>query len=621
MRPTLPTNPLASPRWNSGALPWLALLAFAVLTYMLGLDGQYVPTNGDELVYTHIARLTAASGHWLPLVSDLEHMRNTKPPLLFWQAIVAGEWGQNWNMAALRMPSVIYTLLISAAIGWTVLRITNDVRRACLAACIYLAFLCTFRYGRTYLTSAPETFWLNLPMFFLLWWQLRSSRPHLARAIGTSAASKSSESDPRTLGWLTHVGFGLAMGIGLAYKSFALIAPAAATLWCAQMLALPRLTWRGTLDTSFKVSLSAAVALSIFGLWFVLDPDPNAVWQEFVIGENAGKLSNSAGYWYTAFLGGGFSIWAQLLGYAQNAGLLAFLVLGLMTLGASQIGKRRQQPLNAMPNYFRTLLIWLAIWLLVFTLPSQRSARYLIPAMPALAIMLALYWQRIGRGWFVPSLVLCGLLMTFLGRITWAEHELGIADAQALLLAWSAVGVGCVLVCAGLCVSAWTRTCTLASSLAVYAVFGLTTAPLNGASGLYSAEVIQKTKGLRIAVPSSFNGQFERFEFLLPGNRFAAYDGDARLFFSKADNSEQLKTLLNTYDAVIWLQTRDEDSSPLCLPQCRLLGSRWEVRGRHQSGEITLTNLWYPERWLFRQEWLLSRTAPNVVDAIGRSGP
>jgi 4-amino-4-deoxy-L-arabinose transferase-like glycosyltransferase len=204
-------------------------------------------------------------------------MRNTKPPLLFWQAIVAGDWGQRWNMAALRMPSVIYTMLISAAIGWFVLRITNDVRRACLAACIYLAFLCTFRYGRTYLTSAPETFWLNVPMFFLLLRQLRSAQPHSARNVPISAPSEATTSDERTLGWLAHLGFGFAMGIGLAYKSFALIAPAAATLWCAQVMTLPGLTWRGAFDITIKVALSAVIALGIFALWFVVDPDPNAV--------------------------------------------------------------------------------------------------------------------------------------------------------------------------------------------------------------------------------------------------------------------------------------------------------------------------------------------------------
>lgn len=611
----MPQRPPAEPgsqAWNKGTLAWLAVLLLAVLTYFLGLNGQYVPTNGDELVYTHIARLTAASGHWLPLVSDLDHMRNTKPPLLFWQAMVAGNWGQNWTMAALRMPSTIYTMLISMAIGWTVHRITRDVRRALLAVCIYLAFFCTFRYGRTYLTSAPETFWLNVPMFCLLWLQLKLSKNLLASASAVVA----NEPQKKNLGWLTHLGFGLAMGIGLAYKSFALIAPAAATLWCAQLLNLSPLSWRAGMGLTVKVALSALIALGIFGLWFVFDPDPQAVWQEFVLGENAGKMSNNAGYWHTAFFGGGFSIWAQLLGYAQNAGLLAFVVLGLMVFGLKQMWQR---PCRSMPNHITTLLVWLVIWLLVFTLPSQRSARYLIPAMPALAMVLALFWQRIGRGWFVPSLILCGLIIGFLGRISWAEFELGIASISELILTLLGMSLGFGLVLAGLVKSAWTRTCTLTAVLTVFGVFGLSTAPLNGPAGLYGGQVNQTVKVKRIAVPSSFNGQFERFEFLLPGNRFSTYDGDARLFHSKEENRERLQQLLDTYDVVVWLQTRDEVSLPLCAPGCIILGSRWEVRGRHQSGEITLANVWYPQQWLFRREWLVSRAKAADVGSTSAS--
>ena len=162
-------NPI---RTDNGAAPsrgWLALLLLAVLVYALGLDGQYIPSNGDEMVYAHIARLTAASKHWLPLVSELENMRNTKPPLLFWQAMVAGNWGQNWQLWVLRTPSLVYTLLITGAIAATVRRLSNDNRSALIAACVYLGFFCTFRYGRPYLTSAAETFWLDLPMFWLLW--------------------------------------------------------------------------------------------------------------------------------------------------------------------------------------------------------------------------------------------------------------------------------------------------------------------------------------------------------------------------------------------------------------------------------------------------------------------
>lgn len=588
-------NSLKPHRFDAPTLAWLALLALAVCVYGFGLGGQYIPSIGDELVYTHIARLTAASNQWLPLVSELDHMRNTKPPLLFWQALVAGDWGRHWSMAALRTPSLIYTLLVAGAIAWTVQQITLNLRTACLAAVVYLAFFSTFRFGRTYLTSAPETFWLNLPMFWLLWYRLRQ----------TPAAQVSG------LGWLSYVGFGLALGIGLAYKSFALIAPAAAALWCALLLSAPGWSWRVTAQTTLKVSLSAALALGIFALWFVLDPDPGAVWQEFVIGENAGKLSNTQGYWQEAMRGGGVSIWAQLLAYAQNAGMLAFVVLGLMWVGlrSGLWAWRQRDSSNSLSPHLLILLAWLAVWLIVFTLPSQRSARYVIPAMPALAMLIALYWQHIARGWFLLSLLLCGIFIGVLGRIAWAAHDVGIGTGIELGATLLAVLVGLILVISGLLKREWTRACTVAACLAVYACFSLTTAPLNGASGHYSTQAATQLHNARVAVPNSFNGQFERFQFLLPGNQFVPYDSEGRADSSRASaSSEELDRLLASHDAVVWLPSDPSEQTPPCLPSCAVLATRWEVKGRHQSGEINLSNLWYPQTWLFRREWLVANT-------------
>ena len=598
-----PLHPPAPHRFDAATLAWLALLLLAVGVYAFGLGGQYNPSNGDELVYTHIARLTAASNQWLPLVSELDHMRNTKPPLLFWQAMVAGDWGRNWSLAALRTPSLIYTLLLALAVGWTVQQITRNPRSACLAACVYLAFFCTFRFGRTYLTSAPETFWLNLPMFWLLWLRLRQTPA--AQANG--------------LGWLAHAGFGLALGLGLAYKSFALIAPAAAVLWSAQVLSAPAVTWRVALQTSLKVGLSAVIALGIFALWFALDPDPAAVWQEFVIGENARKLSTSEGYWQVALRGGGVSIWAQLLAYVQNAGLLAFVVIGLAWFGLRQgirTWQQRHGKVDAnipLSPQLLILLAWLAVWLIVFSLPSQRSARYVIPAMPALAILLALYWPRITRGWFLLTLLLCAVLIGGLGRIAWAAHDVGIGSGIELAAALLAVLAGLILVIGGLLRPIWTRACTVAACLAVYACFSLSTVPLNGAAGHYDAQTVATLQRARVAVPSGFNGQFERFQFLLPGNRFVPYEGESR---TGADSSaEQLSRLLVTHDAVVWLQSELSELVPPCAPGCAVLGTRWEVKGRHRSGEINLGNLWYPQSWLFRREWLVANAVPPAGDA------
>ncbi len=628
-------SPPIAQRFDASTLAWLALLLLAVAIYAYGLGGQYVPSNGDELVYSHIARLTAASRQWLPLVSELDHMRNTKPPLLFWQGILASDWGQHWSQAALRAPSLIYTLLTSGAIVWCVQRITGDLRRACLAACLYLAFFCTFRFGRTYLTSAPETFWLNVPMFWLLWARLRQTRQlSLCSSSGchcgpdpqsmplddgcrvkpgmTAGEARGGISDGSMtngdLSWLTHFGFGVALGLGLAYKSFALIAPAAATLWCAQLLSSPVPNWRTAVQISLKVSLSSALALGIFALWFVLDPDPAAVWREFVIGENAGKLSSESGYWRVALFGGGFSVWAQLLAYVQNAGLLAFVVLGLMILGLREVFDAKSRRSTPSTHMF-ILLSWLAVWLIVFTLPSQRSARYVIPAMPALAMLIALYWQRIARVWFLSSLLLCGILLVTLARISWATDQLGIASSLELVITLSVCLFGLVLLAGGLLNPLWTRACTVAACLVVYAAFASSTASLNGSAGHYPGKVQAQLQQARIAVPDGFNGEFERFQFLLPGNQFIAYVLEER---SATDSgAQQLAALLASHDAVIWLQSDLSELAPPCAPDCRVLGWRWDVKGRHRSGEINPGNLWYPEHWLFRREWLLAGALPS----------
>ena len=586
MKRAAPTSePAGGPTWG-----WGLLLALAVAIYGLGLGNPYIPTNGDEMVYAHIARLTATAGHWLPLVSELDNMRNTKPPLLFWQALLAGDWGRHWSLAALRTPSLVYTGLLAAMVAATVQRITGSAGRAALAACVYLAFFSTFRYGRPFLTSAPETFWLSLPMFWLLWQRLR--RP---AGAGPDAAP----------GWWAHTAFGLAIGLGLAYKSFALVAPVAATLWCARLASElhldGRVLWRATL----QVAWSATLALALFGLWFVLDPDPQAVWQEFVLAENAGKMASNEGYWQVALRGGDGSIAAQLLAYVQNAGLLAFVVLGLLPVALARWRASRHGTAPPLPAHARILLVWLAVWLLVFMLPSQRSARYLIPAMPALACVIALGWQHIGRIWFVLCLPLCALMLLVLGRIAWVAHDLGIASTSEWLAAMAAALTGLWLVLAGLWRARWSRGCTVAACLAVYACLGLSTAPLNGPAGRYPADalVALAKPGARVAVPNNFNGQFERFEFLLTGYRFVPYDSQARV--STNPDGATLANLLARHDAVVWLQGTPTETAPPCAPGCSLLGTRWELKGRHRSGEITLANLWYPQQWLFRREWLI----------------
>jgi 4-amino-4-deoxy-L-arabinose transferase-like glycosyltransferase len=582
---TLPNTAHVSP-WS-----WLALLMATVATYLFGLGSPFAPTNGDEMVYIHIARMTALSDHWLPLVSDLANMRNTKPPLLFWQAMVAGDWGENWSLFNLRLPSVIYTLLTTGLIAALTRRITGNLRSALVAGVLYLLFFSTFRYGRVYLTSGPETFWLFLPMFWLLWRQ----------------AHQPCDNGAAKLGWGTFTAMGLAMGLGMAYKSFALVAPAAAALWCALLWRSPLPAWREALHTTVTVGWSTTVALTLFALWFVLDPDPGAVWKEFVVGENAGKMSGEHGYLHAALFGQ-YPLWSQLFAYPENAGLLALLVLGWAGTEAGAWVKRPSSERVAPTT--RILWIWLLVWLVVFSLPSQRSARYVIPAMPAVAILMAMAWDKVARPWFWVTWMLVIPALAVMARVGWVMGDMQIATASQVAITLVAACAGAACVGAGFLIKSWAKGATLASCLSVYVTFGLMTAPLSGPEAGYGDAVQNAMKDQRIAVPNGFTGQYERFHFVLPHSLLVPYDAEGRNTGALRPDlppDERLTYLLDHFGAVVWLQDQPDRLQPACGPRCAVLGSRWHVKSRHKSGEITLANLWHPQEWLFRREWLLKK--------------
>jgi 4-amino-4-deoxy-L-arabinose transferase-like glycosyltransferase len=573
-------------------LPWLVLLALVAGLYLYGLGSPYAPTNGDEMVYIHIARMTAESGHWLPLQSEIVDTRNTKPPLLFWQAMVAGNWGQHWNLFTLRLPSIAYTFATTALLACFTLRISGRVRTACLAAVLYLLFFSTFRYGRVYLTSAPETFWLALPMWWLLWDHLRPAK---------------ASQEPGTWGIGTYTLFGVAIGLGCAYKSFALAAPTAAALWCAVLLSAPALRWPLTVRTTVGVAWSTALAVGIFALWFALDPDPASVWQEFVLAENAGKLSNTQGYWHNALFGT-YPMWIQLLAYPFNAGLLFFAVLGLGWVGLKPAFRR--ETYARLTPALRILLLWLAVWLVVFTVPSQRSERYLIPAMPAVAVLMALAWEKIPKVWFWVTLILTLPALVMLGRIAWVMGDMQIANSSEVAITLIAFCAGLTVAIVGFIRKDWCRNASLVAVLALYATFSLMVQPLSTEAAGYSTDMQAQLRGQRVAVPNGFTGQYERFHFVLPGARITPYDAEGRNTGALRPDLppvQRLAFLLDQFDAVVWLQDSLEQTAPSCLPHCTLLGTRWHILSRHKKGEITLANLWYPQQWLFRHEWLVQR--------------
>jgi 4-amino-4-deoxy-L-arabinose transferase-like glycosyltransferase len=577
-------------RLTSSTLAWLLLAFLVALGYLFQLGGDHIPRNGDELVYAHIARLTAGSGHWLPLVSSYDFMRNTKPPLLFWQAMVAGGWGEHWTLFNLRLPSVLYlwaTALMAGLLTWKIVRIKGDEKNAnavslgAIAAIVFLSFFSTYRYGRPYLTSAPETFWLCGVFLALAW---------------SPAALLASR-------WKFPLLAGLAIGIGCLYKSFAMVVPVGFGLaLCYQTIQARRLPWQivrpGFALDAVRVAAVCIIAIAVFSLWFAVDPMPGEVWREFVVGENAGKFKSSDGYLKLAFSGSG-GIFVILTGYFVNAGLLFPLSVGCAWTAFCCYRERRNTA-QVISDSEKVMWLWLLALAIVFMLPSQRSARYLIPAMPAVAVLMALYWTRTARIWFSLTLVFCALgafAMLVIGK--GAVRATGDAAAYSPFF-WALLALIFAVSMLGIAKSKWTRQVTAVTGFAFLLALAWVTAPFNGPLGHFKPETVALVQGQQVSVPNNFNGQFERYQFLLTGAKIVAYDAPQPVDYS--DVEALFKT--SRYALV----QRRKGQSP--CTQCRIVDVRWDIRSRQDAKEGTWAALTSPDTFWYSQEYLVERIQP-----------
>lgn len=524
-------------------LAWFIMASLlAVFVYFYGLGSQHIPKNSDEYLYVHVARMTAESGHWLPLQSELDYGRNFKPPMMFWHAIISTDWGQKWDLWHLRYPSVIYTLLTSLLVFLLAKRLTGKSETGFVALLTFLAFFSTYRFGRPYLTDPGIVFWLFLPFFTLMYW-----RPFTFESRF----------------WIP-VAMGLLTGVGLLYKSFFFVLPVGLglTWW---YLHHRQYRWREfLLRDSWKPVITGVIGLLVFGLWFLLEPDTVGLWNEFFWKENMGKVQN-ANYLGT-MLWGPSSIWSLSLGYAQNAGLLGLPVLGLMWTAFRQ----RKQTTDTE----KYLWIWMAALFFMFSLASQRSARYLLEAMPALAVLMAFYWDRIDRKWFVGALLMAGLVLALLVRMSLRLQD----ESGGALYDWSywtLLTVTTVLLLAGIFVARHTRPLVNVVMLLTYLTLASFLHPFDGVRGNFSAEVQQSLAGKDVWVPcNKFIAKDEGHRFLLPGANVLGYYDDL-----EGVNAESLAKRFRVFAARMGFQEKP-------CAECKVIGERLEINGRQYAPEI-----------------------------------
>lgn len=517
---------------------WPAVLLIGVVAYLYSLDGLYIPHIGDEAPYIEIARLTAETGRWLPL-RTAPGLENTKPPLLFWLGIAATDGGERFTLWWLRLPIVLCTFLTAALVFVVARHLTGEIERGYLAALTFLGFYSSFQYGRPFLTNLPET------LFVFLAFSLVVVAGHYR---------------DRYFPWILA---GLSLGVACLFKSFVLVAPVGLALAWFSLVAR---RWElGPLLRSDlpKIVLASVVALSCFALWPALDPEPGEIVRHFVMEENLGKLEGE-GYLRGLFHGR-YALHRLWLGHLGNAGLFA---LPLAYVAVTAFRERRRAPL-----YEKGLWILVLSFLIVYSFPSQRQENYLIPTVPALAILVAMRWPQIPAGWFrLFNLPLISVSAALLYLMVSVQQDV-LPRGSYAWWQWVIPGLGLT----------GSLAVTVGASVARYAFHGLVfvtfwsigcaTAPFEGPAGRFEAEHVHELEGRRVYVPESFIRRHERHRFLLPGAHIESYD--------PLDTVTLAKLLESRRTVVVHRALGETDIGPY-----RVLARRLDLRSRQTLDEM-----------------------------------
>jgi len=537
----------------------LGVFLFGVWVYGFDLGGLYIPSIGDETPYIEITRLSAESGTLLPLRTP-EGLENTKPPLLFWLGIESTNWGRHFSLERLRAPIVVVTFLIATFVFVLTRRLSGEKETAFVGCLIYLGFHSSYQYGRPFLTNAPETLFVFLPMFLLMRFPDRRN------------------------GWALWGVAGVSLGVACLFKSFALVVPVGLALGGWALYERDFRLADAIREDARHIVLAVLVGLAIFFLWPLADPDPGAIFRHFVLEENLGKLSR-AGYLGGLFTGP-YPLYRIWLGVPLNAGLYALPVL---YLGVTSLVHRK-----TLGREERILWVFVLSFLLVYSIPSQRQENYLLPVMPAVAVLIALRWKQIPPGWlrafFVPVLSVVALLAWLMAHVGADVLPAGTYRPWQWLVLGTVFGLGL----SGLAMRGAARFIFPAVVLGAYFSLSCALVPFHGALGHFAPERVAWLRGKRVFVPSPRLFVHEKHRFLLPGVRIEPYD--------PADVNALSRLLDSGAIVVVRRPVGSRVHGPF-----RILGRRYHLRSRQSLAE--LESVLATKHWsvLVQEELILRR--------------
>jgi 4-amino-4-deoxy-L-arabinose transferase len=351
-----------------------ALIAAPMLLMQLGVRGLNEP---DEGRCAGIASEMFSAGDWLvPRLYDHAHFN--KPPLLYWLVGLCYRVGgvNEWTARAVAGLSALGTVLLTASLGARLLGLEKTLPSALLL----LTFPLFFAMSQIIDYNMLLTLWVTLALWSAMAW-LQDGRAWQRFLFYLAIA----------LSFLTKGPVGLAI-VALALGGY--------------RLGLPKgMPWRPIWSWPLA---AMCVALSVSWYVAVARQYPE-LWAFFLRGELYNRVFTTE-----------HERSEPLLYYAAMLplGILPWILPALRSL-VSSVRCWKTDPAS------RLLASWIILPLVMFTISKSKMPTYVLPLLPALALLGARSVRLSNRALLATALAILAVAQGALAAIAWRETEIG----------------------------------------------------------------------------------------------------------------------------------------------------------------------------------------------------
>jgi len=400
--------------------PARAAFVGALIAALITLPGLGVGTLWDnsETAYGEVAREILLTHDWIVM-----HLNGqpwfVQPPLYFWiGALFAKAFGI--TSFALRLPSAIATILIGAMTGYAVAR-QAGTRAGIYASAILSSCLMQAIIGRLAIMDAL----LDMAVALSVFWWFRSLESGRDRYF--------------IYGWIAAAFGFLAKGLVAPVMALLVIVPYALwngrhedqrlpswRAWCAGLLAF------AAVAAPWMIAIGSIAGDHAFGRMIV----------HYTFGRYTGVIENQSGplWYYLPVLILGFFPW------------IAFFPMGVT------YGVRALRDFSTAPNLarlWRLAFTWIVVPLAFFSFAQTKLPNYVALELPALALVVALYFDAVMKKGSSRSIVVSAACVPiFIGLCAFAivlfvrDNKLGIsalAVAPDLIQMGASIGIGSIV--------------------------------------------------------------------------------------------------------------------------------------------------------------------------------